>query len=67
MKTLEIGRNYGEIFGLDATKGNKIIYLGGTLFMAHKGEKTMEVDSAPTVEKIKEYINRPSVSMGAPK
>lgn len=65
MKTLEIGKNYGEVFGLNPADGNKLIYLGGTLFEGYKGEKTMQVNSQKTLDQVLAYINRPSVSMGS--
>ncbi len=63
MKTLTIGKNYGEIFGLK--ENCKMIYNGGISWTAVdpiKGTKTM--DSEMTTTKVTEYINRPTISMG---
>jgi len=64
MKTLEIGKNYGACFGLDADKGEKMIYLGGNKWRGENGGKSLEIESEKTTKSALEYINRPSVTMG---
>lgn len=65
MKTLEIGKDYGFCFGLDADKGKKMIYNGGDSWTGVNGEKTMTIDSAPkNTAGALEYINRPSHGTG---
>lgn len=64
MKTLEIGKNYGSVFGLNAEKGQKAIYLGGNLWRAEKPGASAERESEDMTEAALEYINRPSVFMG---
>ena len=65
MTQLTIGDNYGSIFGLDSTKGQKMIYLGGSKWRAEKPGITKEMDSPDTVAKALAYINTPSVHMSA--
>lgn len=66
MKQLEIGGNYGEIFGLEAEKGKKLIYRGGDMWQGIDTQKGVDktIESAGTTAKALEYINRPSVFMG---
>jgi hypothetical protein len=64
MKTLEIGQNYGECFGLDAKQNKKMIYLGDNKWQAINGEKNLEKICEKTSAKVLEYINRPSIQMG---
>lgn len=65
MKSLEIGKDYGSIFGIDAKTGKQMIYLGGNTWkavMPGKGEMVKESES--TTKTAIEYINRPSHTMG---
>jgi hypothetical protein len=64
MKNLEIGKNYGGIFGLNADSGKKMIYNGGDRWTAVKGEQSQTMDSAKTTAAALEYINRPSCGTG---
>lgn len=64
MKNLEIGKNYGEIFGLDEQKGKKMIYNGEISWTAIDGDKQMTMDSQKTTDNAIEYINRPSYGTG---
>jgi hypothetical protein len=63
-KILEVGKNYGSIFGLDEKKSNKMVFLGGIKWRAEKPGLTKEMDSEITTKNALEYINRPSVHMG---
>mgnify|MGYP006943672271 CR=1 FL=1 len=63
MKNLEIGKNYGEIFGL--TGNRQMIFNGGISWTAKEGEREMTMDSQKTTDNAIEYINRPSHTMRA--
>ena len=63
-KQLEINKDYAAIFGLDPDKGQQMIYLGGILWEAREGERTMRAESQQTTDNALEYINRPRVHMG---
>lgn len=63
-KQLEIGKDYGAIFGLDASKGSTLVYLGGDKWQATKPGATKELTSPGTTAKAVEYINRPAIRMG---
>ena len=65
MKELTIGDNYGSIFGLDAAKCQKMIYLGGSKWRAEKPGLAKEMDSPDTSAKALAYINGPVVHMSA--
>lgn len=62
MKTLQIGENYGEVFGFDKDLGQTMIFNGGINWTATNGEKTKTIDSQGTSDKVLEYINRPFVN-----
>ncbi|MDQ6960702.1 MAG: hypothetical protein Q9M27_06675 [Mariprofundaceae bacterium] len=64
-KNLVVGDNYGGCFGLDTNSGKQLIYLGGITWRAINGDKSLEKDSEATTTKALEYINRPSIMMGA--
>lgn len=64
MKALEVGKDYGFCFGLDADKGKKMIYNGGDSWTGVNGEKTMTMDAPKTTAGAMEYINRPSHGTG---
>lgn len=62
LKSLEVGKNYGDIFGLPEEK--KMIYAGGNTWKAVWGDKEMIKESPETTQKALEYINRPSYGTG---
>lgn len=64
-KSLEIGENYGYCFGLQSSK--QLIYRGGDNWEAINKETgaTKVMESAKTTAGALEYINRPTVRMGA--
>ncbi len=64
MKTLEIGHDYGEVFGFNKELGQTMIYNGGINWTATNGDKSKTLESQATSDKVLEYINRPSVNMG---
>ena len=64
MKTLEIGKNYGECFGLDASKGCEMIYSGGDNWLARKPGAEKIITTPDTTKKAIEYINRPYIHLG---
>lgn len=63
-KDLVIGKDYGSIFGLDADKGQKMVYNGGISWTAIQGGQQMTKDSQQTTDNALEYINRPSYGTG---
>lgn len=63
-KQLEIGKDYGFVFGLDAKKGQTMTYLGGIKFIASNGIQSKEADSQGTYDKVLDYINLPRIKMG---
>lgn len=66
MKTLEIGKDYGSIFGIDSKTGKKVIYMGGNTWKAvMPGKGEMVKESEGTTKNAIEYINRPSYTMGS--
>lgn len=67
MKTLEIEKDYGFVFGLDAKKDQHMIYNGGDTWTAKEGTRERTMESAGTTAKVSEYINRPTVMMGNPR
>ena len=64
-KALEVGKNYGGVFGLDASKGACMVYMGGDNWQLQKPGVVKDVISADTTAKALAYINQPSVSMGS--
>lgn len=62
-KELVIGKNYGEIFGLDPQKG-QMIYEGGIKWTAVQGERKMTKECQKTTDKVIAYINQPSYRVG---
>jgi hypothetical protein len=63
-KKLEIGTNYGDIFGLDPKKGMRMIYLGGNKWRCEKPGVVKEIEGEVTTKNAIEYINQPSIHMG---
>jgi len=63
-KELEIGKDYGSIFGLDSKKGQQMIYNGGISWTAKQGDKEMTKDSQSTTDNALTYINQPTIKMG---
>ncbi len=63
-KKLEVGKNYGEIFGLSEEKG-KMIYLGDNKWRAEQGNRQMEKECEATTAKVMAYINKSSYKMGS--
>ncbi len=63
-KQLEIGKDYGFVFGLNAKKGQTMTYLGGIKFVASNGAQSKEADSQGTYDKVLDYINLPVIKMG---
>jgi hypothetical protein len=47
-KKLEIGKNYGDIFGLDPKKGMRMIYLGGNKWRCEKPGAVKEIEGEST-------------------
>lgn len=64
MKNLEIGHNYGDIFGLNKEKGQQFIYNGGISWTAKEGERSMTMDSQDNTDKAMKTINEPVINMG---
>lgn len=64
---LEIGHDYGFVFGLDTKKDQHMVYDGGNTWTAREGERARQMDSPGTTAKVLEYINRPTILMGCPK
>jgi hypothetical protein len=64
-RQLEVGKNYGEIFGLDPAQQKFMIFNGGVNWTAKNGDKTQTVDSQQTTDNAVAYINRPSIHMGS--
>ncbi len=62
-KQLEIGKNYGECFGLNPASGQQLIYKGENNWLAIKPGAERVLVSADTTAKALEYINRPSINM----
>lgn len=63
-KELVVGKDYGSIFGLDADKGQKMVYNGGISWTAIQGDRRMTKDSQETTNNALAYINRPSHGTG---
>jgi len=63
-KELIIDTDYGFVFGLDPDNGQQLIYLGGVKFKIVNGTMEKTVESADSVRKATEYINRSTVHMG---
>ena len=65
MKNLEIGKNYGGVFGKDSSKGGKAIYRGDDNWeMTNYDGVTQTIKNPKATEVAVKYINQPSVSMG---
>ena len=62
-KTLEVGKNYADIFGL--SDGKEMIYNGGVSWTAKDGDRQMTMDSQETTNNAIDYVNKPSKSMGS--
>ena len=65
MKTLQIGENYGDVFGFDKDLNQSMIYNGGINWTATNGDKVKTIDSQGTTDKVSEYINRSVINMGS--
>ena len=61
---LKIGTDYGSIFGLEAGKGQKMVYLGGIKWRAEKPGAIREIDCQRTTDKVVAYVSKPGVVMG---
>lgn len=64
MKELEIGKDYGFVFGLGKEKAQAIIYNGGNSWTMREGDREQTIESAATTKKAVEYINRSTIIMG---
>ena len=64
MKNLEVNKDYGYVWGLDAEKGMHMIYLGGIKFRAEKPGAVQESESQGTYDQVMAYVNSPTVHMG---
>jgi len=64
-KQLVIGDDYGPICGLDKSKGQRLIYLGGDKWRAEKPGAVKEVESQETTANTLAYIRKPTVHMSA--
>jgi hypothetical protein len=64
IKPLEIGKDYGKIFGLDPKKDQHMFYQGGISWKAvsPKGERI--ADSQKMYNDALDTINTPEISMG---
>ena len=63
-KTLEVGKDYGCVFGLESSKGMSLVYQGGNKWLARKPGAESVIESAGTTAKALAYINQPSIHMG---
>ena len=64
-RELEVGKDYGAIFGVSADKGCHLTYLGGNMWRAEKPGTVRDIDSAASTAKALAYINQPSIQMGS--
>lgn len=53
---LEVGKDYGKIFGLDASKGQKFIYNGGISWTAIGINGEMTDDSQEATDDAKNHL-----------
>ncbi len=64
MNTLEIGKDYATIFGVE--EQGSMIFNGGISWILTKLDgSSMEMDSEEMTEDAIKYINRPTVKMGS--
>lgn len=56
-KELEIDKDYGFVFGLDAESKQHMIYLGCDKWRGVQGEQEMEIVCEKTSIKVNNYIN----------
>jgi hypothetical protein len=63
-KQLEIGKDYGIIFGLDASKGMMMIYQGGISWMCIKPGAEKIIESQGTTDNAIKYISAAPVHCG---
>ena len=61
-KTLEIGKNYGSIFGLNEKQ--QMIFNGGISWTTKEGGREMTKECQKTTDSALAYINRPSSGTG---
>lgn len=54
---LQIGKDYGFVFGLNKDHQH-MIYNGGISWTAVEGEKSLTMDSQQTTEQVYKYINQ---------
>jgi hypothetical protein len=62
MNKLEIGKNYGSIFGLNEKQ--EMIFNGGISWTAKENGREMTKDCQKTTDAAFAYINRPSSGTG---
>lgn len=55
-KDLVIGKDYGPIFGLDAKKGQNMIYNGGISWTAINGDIKMTDESEETTDEVINHL-----------
>jgi hypothetical protein len=63
-QSLEIGTDYGRIFGLSAERGQHLIYQGGDSWLAQQPGSEKVVESAKTTASALAYIGKTAVRMG---
>lgn len=61
---LEIGHDYGSIFGLDKSKGQQAIYLGGNKWRLCKPGEERVVESEGTTRNAIKYVSFAPVHCG---
>ena len=65
MKQLEINKDYGFVFGIDAKKGQHMIYMGDNIWQAKQlGKDPMDRKCEKTSQKVLDFINTPRINMG---
>lgn len=62
---LQVGKDYGDVFGLKAERGEHLIYMGGQTWKAvAPGKEDMVKESKGTTEKVIIYLNSPHYRVG---
>ena len=62
---LQIGKDYGDVFGLKAERGQHLIYMGGQTWKASsRGKEDMVKESKGTTEKVIIYLNSSHYRVG---
>jgi len=65
MKQLEINKDYGFVFGIDAKKGQHMIYMGDNVWQAKQnGKDPMTKKCEKTSQKVQDFINQFTTAMG---